>query len=52
MSIVSDAQNFAVCDHTRKFAYCRLNAEGVRDRAFAGYYFLQAIANYMLTHRT
>ena len=26
MSISADAENFAVCDHTRRFAFCRLNA--------------------------
>lgn len=49
MSIVADAENFAVCDHTRNFAFCRLNAEAARDPAYIGYYFLQAIANYTLT---
>lgn len=49
MSIVSDSENFAVCDHTRNFAFCRLSAAAAQNRAFTGYYFLQAIANYSLT---
>jgi hypothetical protein len=49
MSIVSDQQNFAVCDYSRKFAFCRLNEAGVQDQSFISYYFLEAIANFTLT---
>jgi len=49
MTITADAQNFAVCDHTRQFAFCHLNAAAARDRGFVSYYFLEAIANYSLT---
>jgi hypothetical protein len=49
MSIVSDQENFAVCDYTRKFAFCRLNAAAVRDQSFVSYYFLEALANFALT---
>ena len=49
MSIVSDQENFAVCDYTRHFAFCRLNAAAAGDASFAGYYFLEAIANFTLT---
>jgi hypothetical protein len=49
MSIVSDQENFAVCDYTRKFAFCRLNKAAVDDQSFVSYYFLEAIANFALT---
>jgi hypothetical protein len=49
MSIVSDQENFAVCDYTRKFAFCRLNAAAAEDQSFVSYYFLEAIANFSLT---
>ncbi len=49
MSIVSDSENFAVCDYTRKFAFCRLNTAAVHDQSFVSYYFLEAIANFALT---
>ena len=49
MSIVADHENFAVCDYTRHFAFCRLNEAAAGDPSFAGYYFLEAIANFTLT---
>ena len=49
MTITADAKNFAVCDHTRNAAFCWLNEEAARDRPFAVYYFLEAMANYSLT---
>jgi hypothetical protein len=49
MSIVSDRENFAMCDYTRHFAFCRLNAAAVGDPSFVSYYFLEAIANFALT---
>ena len=49
MTILSDAANFAVCDYTRHFAVCRLNAAASADTAFVSYYFLEALANYSLT---
>jgi hypothetical protein len=49
MTITADARNFAVCDHTRHFAFCWLNGAAARDRQFTSYYFLEAIANYTLT---
>jgi hypothetical protein len=49
MIITADAQNFAVCDHTRHSAFCWLNARTADDRPFVSYYFLEAIANYSLT---
>src|SRR5262249_4462796 len=45
---ISDAENFAVCDYTRNFAFCRLNSAAAADRAFTSYYFLEAIANFSL----
>ena len=49
MTITADAENFALCDPARAFAFCHLNREAARDTQFAGDYFLQAIANYCLT---
>jgi hypothetical protein len=49
MSIVSDQENFATCDYTRNFAFCRLNQAAVDDPSFVSYYFLEAIANFALT---
>lgn len=49
MSILSDRDNFAVCDYTRNFAFCRLNSAAASDTAFTAYYFLEAIANFSLT---
>jgi hypothetical protein len=49
MSIVADRENFAVCDYTRNFAFCRLNEAAAADQSFVGYYFLEAIANFSLT---
>lgn len=49
MSILSDPENFAVCDYTRNFACCRLNQAAAADSAFVAYYFLEAIANFSLT---
>jgi len=49
MSIIADRENFAVCDYTRNFAFCRLNAAAAGDVSFTGYYFLEAIANFSLT---
>ncbi|HZT31378.1 MAG TPA: hypothetical protein VFA33_15930 [Bryobacteraceae bacterium] len=47
--IVADAHNFAVCDHTRRFAFCRLSLAAARDLHYAGYYFLEALAYHTLT---
>jgi hypothetical protein len=47
MSAISDAENFAVCDYTRNFAFCRLNQNA--DRDFISYYYLQALVNFSLT---
>src|ERR1700694_1778761 len=49
MNIIADHENFASCDYTRHFAYCRLNATTAANSSFAGYYFLEAIANFALT---
>jgi hypothetical protein len=49
MSIISDHENFAVCDYTRNFAFCRLNAAAAGDEQFVSYYFLEAVANFSLT---
>jgi hypothetical protein len=47
--VISGGANFAVCDHTRNFAFCRLNSAAAADRDFTRYYFLEAIALFTLT---
>src|ERR1044071_303348 len=37
MTITGDTQNFAVCDHTRHFAFCQLNTAAAGDVAFVSY---------------
>ena len=49
MTIASDADNFAVCDYTRRFGFCRLNETAAADAVFTGYYFLEAMAYHLLT---
>jgi len=49
ITISAGAENFAVCDHTRHFTYCRLSATAAADRDFARYYFLEAMALFTLT---
>jgi hypothetical protein len=39
----------AVCDHERRFAFCRLSDSTARDTAFTAYYYLEAIAFHLLT---
>jgi hypothetical protein len=47
--VISAGANFAVCDHTRGFAFCRLNSAAAADRDFTRYYFLEAMALFTLT---
>lgn len=47
--VISGGANFAVCDHTRRFAFCRLNSAAAADRDFVSYYFLEAMALFTLT---
>src|SRR5690242_17211748 len=47
--VISGGANFAVCDHTRNFAFCRLNGAAAADREFTRYYFLEAMALFTLT---
>ena len=47
--VIAGGANFAVCDHTRGFAFCRLNATAAADRDFTRYYFLDAMALFTLT---
>ena len=49
MTIASDSDNFAVCDYTRRFGFCRLNETAAADAVFIGYYFLEAMAYHLLT---
>jgi hypothetical protein len=46
---IAAGPNFAVCDHTRPFAFCRLNARAAADTAYLRSYFLEAIALFTLT---
>jgi hypothetical protein len=46
---ITGGENFAVCDHERSFAFCRLNRAAAADRDFVRYYFLEAIALFILT---
>jgi hypothetical protein len=47
--VISGGANFAVCDHNRNFAFCRLNAAAAADGEFTRYYFLEAMALFTLT---
>jgi hypothetical protein len=47
--VIAGGANFAVCDHTRNFAWCRLNTAAAADREFTRYYFLEAMALFTLT---
>ena len=47
--VIGAGANYAVCDHTRRFAFCRLSAAAAGDAAFLRYYFLEAIALFTLT---
>jgi hypothetical protein len=44
LSIVADAQNFAVCDRERTFAFAWINRDAVQYKAYLRYHFLEAIA--------
>ena len=48
LSIVADAQNFAVCDRLQGFAFVWLNQDAVEHKAYLRYHFLEAIALTML----
>jgi HPr Serine kinase C-terminal domain len=48
LSIVADAQNFAVCDRLRGFAFVWLSQAAVEHKAYLRYHFLEAIALTML----
>jgi hypothetical protein len=47
--VISGRENFAVCDHTRRFCFCRLSAAAAADGDFTRYYFLEAMALFTLT---
>jgi hypothetical protein len=47
--VIAGGANFAVCDHTRGFAFCRLDSTAAADRDFTRYYFLDAMALFTLT---
>jgi hypothetical protein len=48
LSIVADAQNFAVCDRGQGFAFVWLSRDAVEHKAYLRYHFLEAIALTML----
>jgi hypothetical protein len=48
LSIVADAQNFAVCDRGQGFAFVWLNQDAVEHTVYLRYHFLEAIALTML----
>jgi hypothetical protein len=47
--VICGGANFAVCDHTRNFAFCRLTTAAAADHDFTRYYFLDAMALFTLT---
>ncbi|HWB86669.1 MAG TPA: hypothetical protein VG675_21170 [Bryobacteraceae bacterium] len=49
VALVSDAHNFAICDHSRAFSFCRLSAASAGRRAWVRWHFLEAIAYQLLT---
>jgi hypothetical protein len=51
LSIVADPANQVIVDLDRTFAWCRLSAKTLEDRAWARYYFLDALVYVMLTYR-
>jgi hypothetical protein len=44
LSIVADAQNFAVCDRSQGFAFAWIDQDAVEHKAYLRYHFLEAIA--------
>ena len=50
LSIISDAENFAVCDLETAFAFCWLAPRAARAGAWMRHFFLDAIAYCTLTH--
>jgi hypothetical protein len=44
LSIVADAQNFAVCDRRQGFAFAWVDRDAVERKAYLRYHFLEAIA--------
>jgi hypothetical protein len=46
---IAAGDNFAICDHTRRFAFCRLNSAAAADSVYVRYYFLEAIVLFTLT---
>jgi hypothetical protein len=47
-ALISDRDNFAICDLPKRFAFCRLTPATARDRAWFRYYLLDTIANLIL----
>jgi hypothetical protein len=48
LSIVADAQNFAVCDRELGFAFAWISQDAMEHKAYLRYHFLEAIALSML----
>ena len=46
---IASGDDLAVCDHQRRFAFCRLSSTTAADPAFVRYYFLEAMVLFILT---
>jgi hypothetical protein len=51
LSVVADAQNFAVCDRGQGFAFAWINRDAMQYKAYLRYHFLEAIALSLLAAR-
>jgi hypothetical protein len=49
VSIISDAENFAICDLRKGFAFAWLTSDVMRDGVFARYFFLEATAYLLIS---
>jgi hypothetical protein len=49
ISIISDADNFSICDLRKGFAFAWLTSDLMRDALFARYFFLEATAYLLIT---
>ena len=49
VSIILDAENFAVCDLSKGFAYAWLTSSLVRDTSYVRYFFIEASAYLLIT---
>jgi hypothetical protein len=49
ISIISDAENFSICDLRKGFAFAWLTSDLMRDALFARYFFLEATAYLLIS---